>query len=49
MCDDKGSLEVGKIAAFIIIGRDNLQCPVDEILRTKVVATFIGGNLVYTR
>jgi predicted amidohydrolase YtcJ len=46
---DKGSLEVGKFADFIIIDRDILQCPVDEILRTKVVATFIGGNLVYAR
>lgn len=46
---DKGSLEVGKFADFIIIDRDILQCPVDEILRTKVVATFVGGNLVYAR
>jgi len=46
---DKGSLEVGKFADFIILDRDVMSCPVDEILRTKVLGTFVGGNLVYAR
>src|SRR5579862_676658 len=46
---DKGSLEVWKFADFIIIDRDVLNCPVDDILRTKVLATFVGGTLVYAR
>jgi hypothetical protein len=47
--EDKGSLEVGKLADMIIIDRDVLNCPVDEILRTKVLRTFVGGKLVYSR
>jgi predicted amidohydrolase YtcJ len=47
--EDKGSLEVGKLADMIIIDRDVLNCPVDEILRTKVLGTFVGGKLVYSR
>ena len=32
-----------------IIDRDILNCPVDEILRTKVYATIVGGKVVWTR
>jgi len=46
---DKGSLEVGKYADLIIIDRDILNCPVDEILRTKVLATIVGGQIVFAR
>lgn len=46
---DKGSLEVGKLADFIILDRDVLTCPVDEILRVKVLGTFVGGKVVYSR
>lgn len=46
---DKGSLEVGKLGDLIIIDRDILHCPVNEILRTKVYGTIVGGQLVYAR
>jgi predicted amidohydrolase YtcJ len=46
---DKGSLEVGKLADFIILDRDPLLCPIDEVLRVKVLGTFIGGKVVYSR
>jgi hypothetical protein len=46
---DKGSLEVGKLGDLIIIDRDILHCPVDEILRTKVHATVVGGKVVWAR
>lgn len=45
----KGSLELGKLADFIMIDRDVLTCPVDEILRVKVLGTFVGGKLVWSR
>jgi predicted amidohydrolase YtcJ len=46
---DKGSIEVGKHADVIMIDRDILRCPADEILRVKVLGTFVGGKLVYAR
>jgi len=44
---EKGSLEVGKLADFIIIDRDYLTCPVDEVRDMRVLTTFVGGNVVY--
>jgi predicted amidohydrolase YtcJ len=43
----KGSLEVGKLADFIIIDRDILTCDAKQIPFTKVLYTFVGGRLVY--
>ena len=40
---DKGSLEPGKLADFIILDRDILRCPVDDIRETKVLETWLGG------
>jgi predicted amidohydrolase YtcJ len=46
--DDRvGSLETGKLADFIVLDRDLLTCPVDDIKDTKVLRTYIGGKLVY--
>jgi predicted amidohydrolase YtcJ len=46
---DKGSLEVGKLADFIVIDRDYLTCAEDDILQTKVLRTVVGGRSVYER
>ncbi len=45
----KGSLEPGKLADLIMIDRDVLTCPVDEIKRTKVLLTMVGGKIVWQR
>jgi predicted amidohydrolase YtcJ len=45
--DIKGSLEAGKLADMVIIDRDILTCPEDDIKDTKVLATYLGGKLVY--
>ncbi|HVA45938.1 MAG TPA: amidohydrolase [Pirellulales bacterium] len=47
--DRTGSLEPGKLADFVILDRDLLECPVDEIRQTQVVATYIDGRAVYER
>jgi len=41
---DRGSLEVGKFADFIVLDRDILRCPVDDIRGTKVLETWLGGK-----
>jgi predicted amidohydrolase YtcJ len=43
----KGSLEVGKLADFIVIDRDVMTCEPGAILETKVLQTVIGGETVY--
>ncbi len=43
----KGSLEPGKLADFIILDRDILTCPVDEIADTVVLETWVGGKCVF--
>ena len=45
----KGSLEPGKLADFIVLDRDILTCPVDEIKDINVEATYLGGSRVYPR
>lgn len=43
----KGSLEPGKLADFIVIDRNILDCPVDEIRKTRVLETWVGGQRVH--
>ncbi len=43
----KGSLEKGKFADFIILDTDLMICPVTDILKTKVLATYVNGEKVY--
>ena len=45
--DEKGSLEPGKLADFIVIDRDIMTCAAPEIRETRVLRTVIGGETVY--
>jgi hypothetical protein len=45
--DMKGSIEPGKLADMIIIDRDILTCPEDDVRDTKVLRTILGGKTVY--
>ena len=45
--DVLGSLSPGKYADFVVLDRDIMRAPADEILDTRVVATFVGGTPVY--
>jgi len=47
--DKTGSLEEGKLADLIVIDRDILSCPVDDIKDTQVLRTYLGGKKVYEK
>jgi predicted amidohydrolase YtcJ len=44
-----GSLEPGKLADFVVVDTDVLNCPAEDIEKTKVLRTYLGGRLVYER
>jgi len=46
---EKGSLEVGKFADFVILDQDLMKVGENEILRVKVLSTFVGGEKVFER
>lgn len=43
----KGSLEKGKYADFIMLDTDLMKCKEADILKTKVLVTYINGERVY--
>ncbi|KAF8627591.1 hypothetical protein AX17_006164 [Amanita inopinata Kibby_2008] len=44
-----GSLVPGKKADFVVLDRDIMTVPFGEILKTKVVATVVDGDVMYGR
>jgi predicted amidohydrolase YtcJ len=46
---EKGSLEPGKLADFIVLDRDLLTCPEDHLAETTVRQTFVGGQQAWPR
>jgi len=45
--EEKGSLEKGKLADFVILDRDILKSTPQNILKTKVLKTYLNGEKVY--
>ncbi len=46
---EKGSLEKGKFADFIILDTDLMKCNEDQVLQTQVLKTYINGEVVFKR
>ena len=44
-----GSIEVGKLADFVVLGRDILSISTEEIIDIPVDMTLVGGKIVYKR
>jgi len=47
--NEKGSIEKGKLADFIIIDRDIMKIDIDETPKTEVLKTYVSGELVYLK
>lgn len=47
--NDKGTLERGKLADLVLLSSNPLEIPPDELKQVEVLATFLGGELVYER
>jgi len=45
--NDKGSIEVGKLADFTVLSQDIMKMSEPEILKTRCVITVIGGEIVF--
>jgi predicted amidohydrolase YtcJ len=46
---EKGSLERGKLADFIVLRQDILTCPEDAVKDVEVERTYLGGRAIYER
>ena len=44
-----GSLEPGKLADIILVDRDPLTCPIDDLVQTQVLKTWLGGKVVFEK
>jgi predicted amidohydrolase YtcJ len=48
MEDRKGMIKTGYLADIVIVDRDLLTRPEDQIMKTKVDFTIAGGKVVYS-
>ena len=46
--NEKGSIEIGKFADFVVIDQDLLKVAPEKIIKSKVLYTFINGEKVYS-
>jgi predicted amidohydrolase YtcJ len=47
--DIKGSIEVGKLADFVVLSQDPTETPPDRIKDINVERTYVGGRLAFVR
>ncbi|MEZ5043921.1 MAG: amidohydrolase [Saprospiraceae bacterium] len=47
--NDKGSLEVGKLADIVVLSKDLSSCSNEEMLETEVIMTMVGGKIKYAK
>jgi len=45
--DNLGSIQAGKLADLVVVDRDYLTVPADQIKDIQPVLTMVGGKIVY--
>ena len=45
--DNLGAIQPGKLADLVVLDRDYLTIPADQIKDIKPVMTIVGGRMVY--
>jgi len=45
--DDLGTIEVGKLADFTVVGEDIMTMDADRIRYLPIISTIVGGNIIY--
>jgi predicted amidohydrolase YtcJ len=45
--NEKGTLAPGKLADIVVLSKNLLTCPPEEILQAKVLKTIIGGKILF--
>ena len=45
--DDLGTLEVGKLADLVVLDRDYMSIPADDIFNIEPLMTVVGGRIVF--
>lgn len=46
--NEKGSIEVGKFADFVILDQDIMKSNIERVLKTRIVATILNGKIVFS-
>jgi len=44
--NEKGSIEVGKMADFIILDQNIMEIPVENVPKIKVIETYVNGESI---
>ena len=47
--NEKGSIEVGKFADFVILDQDIMKVNIESVLKTRIVATILNGKIVFSK
>ena len=47
--DKLGTIEVGKLADLVVLDRDYMTVPADDIRDLKSILTMVDGRIVYER
>ena len=44
-----GTIEAGKLADLVVLGKDYMSVPEDEIADIPIMMTIVGGKIVFER